>query len=161
MRSGWSRSGIVVPSARNSGFDKMSKRTPIVKLVAERYIQSLPYIPGLPVFSNTSRIVSAVRHGTVLFSTTILSFSASAAIIRVADSKYDKFGALPAPVPAVLVGVLTQTNTMSALLMAPLTSVEKKRFCRREFPSRASLSTSGSPGSYKGSFSLFHADIAG
>ena len=50
MRSGRRRSGIVVPSARNSGLDKMSNRTPGRLLVSERG-ESLRYrltrSPGL------------------------------------------------------------------------------------------------------------------
>src|ERR1700712_758613 len=50
MRSGSRRSRIAVPSARNSGFERISKLT-----------------PGFAVADSTSRTLSAVRHGTGLF----------------------------------------------------------------------------------------------
>jgi len=54
-RSGLNRSLIAVPSARNSGLERMSKRQ-----------------FGRELASRIVRIDSAVRHGTVDFSTTIL-----------------------------------------------------------------------------------------
>ena len=60
---------MAVPSAKNSGLERMSKRQ-----------------PGLEFASRMVRIDSAVRHGTVDFSTTILDVSAMSAILRVASS---------------------------------------------------------------------------
>lgn len=70
-RSGFMRSEIAVPSAKNSGFDRMSNRS-----------------PGLELASRIVRIDCAVRHGTVDFSTTILDEVATVAILRVQDSTY-------------------------------------------------------------------------
>lgn len=74
------------------------------------------------------RIDSAVRHGTVDFSTTILLVVDTSAIVRTAASKSCRFEATPRPNPSHLVGVLTLTKISSASLMAFSTSVEKKRF---------------------------------
>ena len=60
---------MAVPSARNSGFERISKR-----------------VPGRELASRIVRIDSAVRQGTVDFSTTILLEVATAAIRLVADS---------------------------------------------------------------------------
>lgn len=60
---------MAVPSARNSGLDKMSNRQ-----------------FGRELASRIVRIDSAVRHGTVDFSTTILLELATAAMRRVASS---------------------------------------------------------------------------
>lgn len=68
-RSGPKRSSIAVPSAKNSGLDKISNR-----------------VFGLELASRIVLIDSAVRHGTVDFSTTILDEVATAAIRRVASS---------------------------------------------------------------------------
>jgi hypothetical protein len=68
-RSGLKRSEMAVPSARNSGLERISK-----------------WQPGLEFASRIVRIDSAVRHGTVDFSTTILEDVATAAIWRVANS---------------------------------------------------------------------------
>lgn len=68
-RSGLCRSGMAVPSARNSGLERMSKRT-----------------PGRELLSRIVRIDAAVRHGTVDFSTMILLLVATAAMRRVEDS---------------------------------------------------------------------------
>jgi hypothetical protein len=68
-RSGLNRSEIAVPSARNSGLERMSKRH-----------------PGLEFASRMVRIDSAVRHGTVDFSTTIFEEVAMCAMRRVARS---------------------------------------------------------------------------
>ena len=87
-------------------------------------------------------IEEAVRTGIVLFSTMILGPSATSAIIRAAASIYFRSAARPAPTPWVLVGVPTHTKMMSAALMAPFTSVEKKRFLPR-----AEATTLSSPGS--------------
>ena len=68
-RSGAKRSEMAVPSARNSGLERMSKRQ-----------------LGLELASRMVRIDSAVRHGTVDFSTTIFEEEATAAMRRVASS---------------------------------------------------------------------------
>ena len=68
-RSGLKRSLIAVPSARNSGLERMSKRQ-----------------LGLELASRMVRIDSAVRQGTVDFSTTILDDVATSAMRRVASS---------------------------------------------------------------------------
>ena len=60
---------MAVPSARNSGLERMSKR-----------------VPGFELASRIVRIDSAVLQGTVDFSTTILFEVATAAMRRVADS---------------------------------------------------------------------------
>ena len=59
---------MAVPSARNSGLERMSKRQ-----------------PALEFASRMVRIDSAVLQGTVDFSTTILDEVATAAMRRVAD----------------------------------------------------------------------------
>src|SRR5882762_3412558 len=68
-RSGAKRSAIAVPSARNSGLDRMSN-----------------WQLGLEFASRMVRMDSAVRHGTVDFSTTILDESETNAMRRVASS---------------------------------------------------------------------------
>ena len=68
-RSGANRSLIAVPSARNSGFERIWNRQ-----------------PGFEFASRMVRIDSAVRQGTVDFSTTIFDEVAMAAIRRVASS---------------------------------------------------------------------------
>lgn len=68
-RSGLYRSATAVPSARNSGLERMSKRQ-----------------LGLEFASRMVRMDSAVRHGTVDFSTTILDEVATLAICLVARS---------------------------------------------------------------------------
>lgn len=68
-RSGLSRSEMAVPSARNSGLERISNRR-----------------PGCELASRMMRMLSAVRHGTVDFSTTILEEVATAAILRVHSS---------------------------------------------------------------------------
>jgi len=65
-RSGLSRSDMAVPSARNSGLERMSKRR-----------------PGRELASRMVRIDWAVRQGTVDFSTTILDEVATEAMRRV------------------------------------------------------------------------------
>jgi hypothetical protein len=60
---------MAVPSARNSGFERMSKRR-----------------PGRELASRMVRIDCAVRHGTVDFSTTILDEVATEAMRRVQSS---------------------------------------------------------------------------
>lgn len=71
---------------------------------------------------------SAVLHGTVDFSTTILLLLATLAMVRVADSMKPRFAAAPLPTPVTFVGVLTHTKIKSASAMADSMSVEKKRF---------------------------------
>jgi hypothetical protein len=68
-RSGEKRSAIAVPSARNSGLERISN----LQL-------------GFEFASRMVRMDSAVRHGTVDFSTTILEELATEAIRRVASS---------------------------------------------------------------------------
>jgi len=135
---------MAVPSARNSGLDRMSKRQ-----------------LGLELASRMVRMDSAVRHGTVDFSTTILDEVATEAIRRVARSTklrdreyretcgdrrerrtYLRSAALPAPTPLFFVGVLTLTKMRSASSIPLSTSVEKKRF-----RPRASRTTASRPGS--------------
>lgn len=60
---------MAVPSAKNSGLERMSK-----------------WQPGFELASKMVRIDSAVRHGTVDFSTTILEEVATVAMRRVANS---------------------------------------------------------------------------
>ena len=115
---------MAVPSARNSGLESTEKVLPA---------------------GATARIactVSAVRTGRVLFSTTIVCPWAASATWRVQTSIQRRSEAWPAPTPRVLVGVFTEINTMSALAMAPATSVLKKRLRPRALPTTAS-----SPGS--------------
>ena len=107
-RSGCRRSRTAVPSARNSGLDRIWK-----------------VMPGRELASRMMRMLSAVLHGTVDFSTTILGDVAISAIRRVADSTYLRSAARPAPMPLSLVGVLTDTKMMSARSIAPSTSVVK------------------------------------
>mmetsp|Transcript_3488 Transcript_3488/g.10911 ORF Transcript_3488/g.10911 Transcript_3488/m.10911 type:complete len:236 (+) Transcript_3488:599-1306(+) len=125
-RSGFLRSSMAVPSARNSGLDRMSKR--------------MDLSGQLP--TSTFSMASAVLTGTVDFSTMILDDLDDCAITRAAPSQYVRSAAEPAPTPRVLVGVLTDTKMMSAFSMAPATSVEKNRL-----RPRAALTTSSRPGS--------------
>lgn len=73
-------------------------------------------------------MTSAVRHGTVLFSTMMIPGLATMATERAADSNMERSVAAPAPTPAYLVGVLTAKKTMSAAAMCVSQSVEKNRF---------------------------------
>lgn len=75
------RSEIAVPSAKNSGLDKTWYCTP------------------LPTFSKMFLMASAVRTGSVDFSTTILSVVATAAICRAQLSTNFRSGAIPLPLP--------------------------------------------------------------
>ena len=75
-----------------------------------------------------ARMDSAVLHGTVDFSTTILSLVATFAMVRVAFSTNPRFAAAPLPTPVAFVGVLTHTKIKSASAMAFSMSVEKKSF---------------------------------
>ena len=87
-------------------------------------------------------IASAVRTGTVLFSTTILGVAEFSRIWRAARSQYWRSAARPAPCPKLLVGVFTLTKMTSASAMWRSVSVEKKRFLPR-----ALRTTSSRPGS--------------
>lgn len=84
-------------------------------------------MPGFEFAERIQRIDSAVRQGTVDFSTTILERVETRAIVLVADSMYAKSAAKPRPCPDVFVGVLTEMKMMSASSMALSTSVEKNR----------------------------------
>ena len=125
-RSGRCRSLIAVPSARNSGLLRISNLT----------------AGSEQLRASTLEIASAVLTGTVLFSTTILDDVDTLAIMRAAPSQYVRSAARPAPMPLVLVGVLTDTNTMSASPMCLVVSLLKKRLRPRH-----ALTISSSPGS--------------
>jgi hypothetical protein len=84
----------------------------------------------------------AVRTGTVDFSTTILGEVATSAILRAHSSQFLMLAARPAPMPCVLVGVLTLMKMMSAAWISSSMLVEKKRFRPRH-----SFTTSSNPGS--------------
>ena len=73
----------------------------------------------------------AVRTGTVLFSTTILSELDTSAIFLAHSSQFLMFAARPAPIPVIFVGVLTEMKIMSALSTSLSMSVLKKRFFPR------------------------------
>lgn len=62
--------------------------------------------------------------------TTILSEVATSAILRAQSSQFLMFAARPAPMPAILVGVFTDTKMTSASTMAASMFVEKKRFLK-------------------------------
>ena len=64
--------------------------------------------------------------------TTILLDVAISAIFLAQSSQFLMFAALPAPIPVILVGVLTLIKMMSASRMAASISVEKKRFLKEE-----------------------------
>ena len=66
------------------------------------------------VCAKTARTASAVRTGTVDFSTTILFEVAISAILRAHNSQFLILAALPAPIPAIFVGVLTEIKIISA-----------------------------------------------
>ena len=129
-RSGCSRSPIAVPSARNSGLESTAKVLPLPA-------SAPPWAAPRIAFT-----VSAVRTGRVLFSTTIVWPWAQAATWRAEASIQRRSLACPAPRPLVLVGVLTDRNTMSAAAIDASTSVVKKRLRPRQRPTTAS-----SPGS--------------
>ena len=76
-------------------------------------------------------MISAVRHGTVLFSTKTAPGFAWIAISLVTASRAVTSVALPAPRPRDLVGVFTAIKTMSASLIVFEISVEKKRLGTR------------------------------
>jgi hypothetical protein len=97
------------------------------------------------------------------------------AISLVAPSRATILVAAPAPIPVILVGVLTLKNTISASETHLATSVEKKRFCCRAgsstvespstvtfvafVPSRATRTISLRPGSWMGGCCEFHLRI--
>ena len=81
IRSGCNKSSTAVPSAKNSGLDKIWNCTPF------------------PVWSSIFLIASAVRTGKVDFSTTILLSLATWAIWRAHNSTYFKSAAIPFPFP--------------------------------------------------------------
>mmetsp|Transcript_5581 Transcript_5581/g.16838 ORF Transcript_5581/g.16838 Transcript_5581/m.16838 type:complete len:232 (-) Transcript_5581:180-875(-) len=124
-RSGVSRSFTAVPSARNSGLDKIWKS-----------------IPGAELAERMALRTSAVPDGTVDFSMMILFVLDTSAIFRAHSSMYLTSAAEPLPRPYVLVGVFTDTKTISASATAVSTSVEKKRFLPRH-----SFTISSRPGS--------------
>ena len=66
----------------------------------------------------------------------------TSAILRAHSSQFLMLAALPAPMPCVLVGVLTEMKTMSALLISSSMLVEKNRLRPAH-----SLTTAGRPGS--------------
>lgn len=69
----------------------------------------------------------AVPQGTVLFSTTTAPALACFAMVLVADSRAPRSALAPAPMPYILVGVLTQMKMMSASAMDAVTLEEKNR----------------------------------
>mmetsp|Transcript_7920 Transcript_7920/g.17018 ORF Transcript_7920/g.17018 Transcript_7920/m.17018 type:complete len:210 (+) Transcript_7920:747-1376(+) len=116
-RSGSCRSVIAVPSARNSGLLRTWKVT-------------------LGFFSLADRMrlmASAVRTGTVDFSTTILDDVETRAMWRAHNSQFLMLAAEPAPIPLVFVGVLTEMKMTSASAISLSRSVEKNRFLPRDF----------------------------
>mmetsp|Transcript_48281 Transcript_48281/g.121915 ORF Transcript_48281/g.121915 Transcript_48281/m.121915 type:complete len:236 (+) Transcript_48281:772-1479(+) len=124
--SGLMRSSMAVPSARNSGLERISNLT----LLSEQ------------LRSSTLPMASAVRTGTVDFSTMILLLAETRAIMRAALSQYVRSAARPAPTPRVFVGVFTLTKMMFASATCFSVSVLKKRL-----RPRASNTTSSRPGS--------------
>ena len=108
-REGLNKSLIAVPSAKNSGLESTWKE-------------------WLDALFKTRLMESAVRTGTVDFSTTILPELASSAIVRAQISTFLMLEAWPAPIPEVLVGVFTLTKITSLSLMVPALSVEKNKF---------------------------------
>ena len=108
-RDGTIRSCIAVPSARNSGLLKT-------------------WNLNFDSDASTRLIDSAVRTGTVDFSTTILSDRATSAILRAHNSQFLIFAARPAPIPVVLVGVFTLTKIISDSWIIASTAVEKNKF---------------------------------
>ena len=115
---------MAVPSARNSGFDSTSKCT-----------------LGAALARRIASMVEAVLTGTVDFSTTMVSLWHTRATDLAALCAIERSAARPAPIPALLVGVFTAMNTMSAVA-STLSSVVKKRL-----RPRVARTTSVSPGS--------------
>ena len=116
IRSGFKRSSIAVPSAKNSGFDSTSN-----------------LMPGLVLAFNILLILSAARTGTVLFSTTILLLTEKLAISLATCSRFCKSAAFPLPKPNVFVGVLTEMKTISALFYLILDVVRKEKVLSATF----------------------------
>ena len=85
-----------MPSARDTGLDSTWNWSPF------------------SLHSSTCRTACAVRTRTVLFSTTILPLLDTSAILRAQSPQFLTLAARPAPIPMVLVGVLTEMKMMSA-----------------------------------------------
>ena len=118
------------------------------------------------------RIRCAVPHGTVLFSTMMVPGRAHRATSLAAASNEAMLVARPAPRPNILVGVLTARKMRSALAMPAWASPVKIRLGARVAsvsavaswpargmvlaPSRATRTTSSSPGSWMGRCGEFH-----
>mmetsp|Transcript_11865 Transcript_11865/g.36901 ORF Transcript_11865/g.36901 Transcript_11865/m.36901 type:complete len:414 (-) Transcript_11865:231-1472(-) len=125
-RSGLVRSAMAVPSARNSGLDRIEKVALLLPIWAPRIFLT----------------AAAQRTGTVDFSMTMRWPSwHSSAMVRAQLSMYLRSAARPAPTPNIFVGVLTEMKMMSAFGRHIL-SVVKKRFLPR-----TCSTTSCSPGS--------------
>ena len=136
-RSDLNKSFIAVPSAKNSGFDRISKWIP------EEFS------------SKISLIFSAVRTGRVDFSIIILSDFEYFAISLAQASTYCRSAAIPAPSPLVLVGVFTAINIISDFSMASLMLFEKKRFLFRTFSIISESPGSNTGSLFKGPFQSF------
>ena len=121
--------------------DRMSNFTP-GRALASSYMHCQLIRMNVRELLTINRIDSAVRHGTVDFSTTILLVVDTSAIIRTACSRSFRSWAAPRPTPSHLVGVLTLTKINSASSMAFSIFVEKKRFGVRvaSWPSIAHVS---------------------
>ena len=88
---------MAVPSAKNSGLERISNRTPLFGQL--RW--------------STFSMASAVRTGTVDFSTIILSLSEHEAIVLAANSQYVKSAAFPLPKPVFFVGSRRRRSSRS------------------------------------------------
>ena len=99
--SGFSKSLIAVPSAKNSGLDKIEKDLLTNVLLFSDVLSIVP-------------ITSAVLTGIVLFSTTIVYPLAYLATSLAQFSIQHKSLAWPAPIPLLFVGVLTEIKIISA-----------------------------------------------
>lgn len=124
-----------------------------------------------------SEIIRAVPQGTVLFSTITAPDLACFAMVLVAASSAPRSALAPAPIPYILVGVLTQMKTMSASAIQAVTLHEKNRlgFLAGKWivvdsspgrvtaavfvPSRAARTILGRPVSWIGRWLEFHAAI--
>ena len=87
-------------------------------------------------------MAKAVRTGSVLFSTTILSDWATSPIRRAVFSQNCKSAAMPSPLPKDFVGVFTETKMISDSSIAASMSLLKNRFSPRVV-----LTSSSRPGS--------------
>ena len=103
--SGFFKSLIAVPSAKNSGFE----RTENVLVIEDLFISSV-------AASRIALIVWAVLTGNVLFSTTIVWPFAYFDISLDDASTYLRSIACPDPIPLVLVGVLTEIKIYRNIL---------------------------------------------